>query len=194
MPETVRAFIAIELPAAVLSSLQDLQLRLDRYRLNMRWVRPAAMHLTLRFLGDIAAAETETVGSAVTAAAGGFVPFEMRPKGVGVFPGLRRARVLWTGIEEPLGRLSQLQRAVQEKLAQRGYPAENRPFAAHLTLGRARGAIDVGRLAEALKENREFSGEPFKATRLVLFRSELKPNGAVYTALALAPLATAAAG
>ena len=98
MSNTVRAFIAIEMPNAVISALAGLQQDLKSMRLNVRWVRPANIHLTLTFLGDIQLTKIGAIADSMTDAAGGIAPFRLTLRGLGFFPGVRRPRVMWVGL------------------------------------------------------------------------------------------------
>jgi 2'-5' RNA ligase len=187
MPALLRAFVAVETPEAVLTALATVQSDLKRH-LRARWVRPGSMHLTLKFLGDLPAGRVPSVADAVQAAAGAHSRFSLAASGIGVFPGLRRPRVIWTGFSGRTQMLSDLQRSLEERLAALGFPPEKRPFRGHLTIGRFSEPVDPERMAEVLNsyESRTF-GE-FAVKELVLFQSDLQPAGPVYTALARAAL------
>ena len=188
MGEKVRTFIALPLPQTVLDPIRDVQERLKKERFSVRWVRPESIHLTLKFLGDIAEGELEGVSEAMKAVAAQNGPCSICAKGLGVFPGVKNPRVLWVGVAgdtEPLGKI---QSDLESQLESKGYPREKRPFKSHLTIGRAKGRIDSRGLAEVLREHSDLSSPPFEAGELVLFKSDLKPSGAVYTRLATEPL------
>jgi 2'-5' RNA ligase len=187
MSSRLRAFVAVEIPQYVLAALESVQAELRR-RLRARWVRPGSMHLTLRFLGNIPADLVASVADAVQAAAGSHPSFSVAVAGIGVFPSIRRPRVIWSGFSGQTGLLSDLQRSLEERLAALGFPREERPFRAHLTLGRFSEPPEPARMAEVLNsfDTRTF-GE-FAVEELVLFQSDLQPKGPVYTALARARL------
>jgi 2'-5' RNA ligase len=87
--------------------------------------------------------------------------------------------------------LAKIRSDLESRLEKIGHPKENRAFKSHLTIGRTKGGIDPKRLAEALRGFSEFSSPPFQAKELVLYKSELKPSGAVYSELACARLGEA---
>ena len=178
--DTARAFVAIELEAPLREAIGDLQARL-RPRLGaIRLVRPEGIHLTLRFLGDTSRAQVETLCPRLAAAAAPCPPAEARVAGLGLFPERGSPRVLWLGLEVPPPILD-LQRACERAARTAGFEREERPFRAHLTLGRWRERAARPDLPPA----------DLGMTRLdtlVLFRSDLQPGGAVYTALARFPL------
>jgi 2'-5' RNA ligase len=110
---------------------------------------------------------------------------------VGVFPDLRRARVIWTGVWGDVQALFAVQRDLESHLEDLGFPKENRPFKGHLTLGRVKGRLDSTKLREALEGLRDFQTESFVVQSLVLFQSTLSPQGAVYNRLAESPFVNA---
>ena len=184
MSNTIRTFIAIELPEKIGSAISKVQEGIRSYGFKIRWVRPENIHLTLKFLGNIKEADTEKVGKIVFESVKGYKPISLKAKGIGVFPGIKKPRVVWTGISDQLNLLTELQKTLDEKLEEIGFPKEKRPFRGHLTLGRVKAKIDPKRLSDALQEFAKFESESFSADRVILYKSELKPKGAVYTKLA----------
>jgi len=189
MEDRIRAFVAIPLPREVIDQARALQALLREAGLRMRWVRPAAIHLTLKFLGDIDGARIAEIEDAIGATAGTVGPLNLSAKGLGVFPGARKARVLWMGIAGQTSLLIEAHRYLEEQLVPLGFPTEKRRFSAHLTLARAKGRLDPHRLVRQLETAGGFEAVPFEAREIVLFRSELRPDGAVYTRLASKNLA-----
>ncbi|HSD28708.1 MAG TPA: RNA 2',3'-cyclic phosphodiesterase [Vicinamibacteria bacterium] len=171
----VRAFIAVELDARLREAIAELQARL-RPRLGpIRLVRPEGIHLTLRFLGSTTPEQIETMRPLLAAAASACPPAEMPVTGLGTFPERGSPRVLWLGLEAPPC-IHDLQRACTRAALEAGFEKEDRPFKAHLTLGRWRHRGPRPELPPA----------DLGATRLetlVLFQSQLRPGGAVYTPL-----------
>ncbi len=152
-------------------------------RLNVRWVRPENIHLTLTFLGDIKPAEIGAINEAVADAAGGFAPFGLTLRGLGLFPGATRPRVMWVGVGGDTRCLFDLQADLTDRLAEIGFPKEKRPYKAHLTLGRIRQSQPSGRFHQVLQQYTDWGDQKFTAERIVLYRSDLKPSGAVYSPL-----------
>lgn len=183
MSDIIRAFIAFELPERIISSIRNVQDGIKNYGFKVRWVRPENIHLTLKFLGDIEEADTEVVGGTISEAVKGYGPISLAAKGIGVFPGIKRPRVIWVGLTGQMESLIDLHESLDENLETIGFPRENRPFKGHLTLGRAKGNIDPKRLFDAMEEFKGFESETFVANQIILFKSELKPSGAVYTKL-----------
>lgn len=183
MSQTIRSFIAFELPAAVISLLDHMQQELKSLRLKARWVRPENIHLTLKFLGNINPADIENIGGAMADAAAECTPFAMTVDGIGFFPGIKRPRIIWVGLGGATAVLLELQHNLEDRLATVGFAKENRSFKAHLTLGRIRQAVDPNTLGRAIEDYSDFGRQQFIADRIILFKSDLKPSGAVYSKL-----------
>jgi 2'-5' RNA ligase len=183
MSNTIRTFIAIELPEKIIYTISKIQEEIKSYGLKIRWVRPENIHLTLKFLGDIKEADTEKVAKAVSESVTGYPPISLAVKGIGVFPGIKSPRVVWLGVSNQLDVLTTFQKTLDEKLEAIGFPKEKRPFRGHLTLGRIKSKIDPKTLNDVLKEFTQFESERFFADRIILYKSELKPKGPVYTKL-----------
>ncbi|MFZ0611248.1 MAG: RNA 2',3'-cyclic phosphodiesterase [Desulfobacterales bacterium] len=184
----IRSFIAAELPVAVQLAISGLQKQLADRDLDVRWTAAGNIHLTLKFLGLIDESRVENIAAVLAEAAHGFSPLLLAAKGVGVFPSPERARVIWVGVAGHLPELMALQSLLAKRLAAIGFPQEGRPFTGHLTLGRVKKKIAASRVRAALDAGRDFSSDSFMVDRVVLFKSELRPTGAVYTELHQAPL------
>ena len=183
MPESIRTFIAIEIPQDVISDIDEIQQALKSYRFSIKWVRPESIHLTLKFLGNIDPAAVESINRVLKTTVDSFKPFSIQAKGLGVFPGVKRPRVIWMGIVGQKDRLAGLQRNLDKNLNDIGFARDKRPFKGHLTLGRAKGRIDARRIGSVLTEYSNFEAQPFTVGSLILYKSELLPTGAVYTKL-----------
>ena len=191
MPELIRTFVAIELPAAVQRGLTQLQERLKRDRPPVRWVAPDKIHVTLVFLGEIPAEMVETVGHSAARAAAGVLPFEIEAAGVGVFPNPNRPRVVWVGVQGNLPALQSLHAALEADLATHGFPKEGRPYSAHLTLGRVRSRAtppEARALGQAVTSLPSPSLGSWRVEQIAVIRSDLRPEGPIYTPLRVAEL------
>ena len=174
-PDRVRAFVALELEARLREAMGELQARLRPGLGRIQLVRPEGIHLTLRFLGGTTAQQVATLRPILAAAASACPPADVRASGLGTFPERGSPRVLWLGLEVPASILD-LQKACERAALAAGFDEEDRPFKAHLTLGRWRERAPRPELPAA----------DLGATRLdalVLFKSDLRPGGAVYTPL-----------
>ncbi|MBW2107714.1 MAG: RNA 2',3'-cyclic phosphodiesterase [Deltaproteobacteria bacterium] len=188
MDDKIRTFVAIRLPENVLHAMGKVQDELRKPDFNIRWVRPHGIHLTLKFLGDVHRKDLEPLGMALAKTAEAVSPFTLRGTGVGVFPNARRPRVIWVGLSGEMQDLLELQGRLEAHLESLGHPREKRPFRGHLTLGRIKGRVDTPRLIKYLEALKDFYTDPFVVGSIVLFQSTLRPQGAVYTALAEARL------
>ncbi len=183
MSKTIRTFIAIELPEKIISSIGNVQERMSSHGFKIRWVRQENIHLTLKFLGNIKETDIEKVKNVIFQSVGEYSQIPLKAKGVGVFPGIKRPRVIWIGISGRINPLFELQKKLEEDLEEIGFPKEGRSFKAHLTIGRVKNRMDPRKLGDTLKEFSGFESEEFVADRIILFKSDLKPAGAVYTKL-----------
>jgi len=188
----LRLFVALECPEPVrrrLAALQgEMRRSAGRAGAEVRWVAPENVHLTLQFLGAVPEERVEDVKAAVARAAAGSRPLRLEVRGAGGFPSGRRPRVLWAGLTGDLEPLAELVAALGRQLAPLGYPAEERRFSAHLTLGRARDARGAPGLGAAVAGAAAFEGPSWRVGRVALIQSLLSPTGARYEALARLPL------
>jgi len=190
---TLRTFIAIELPAEILGRMEQTQAQLKATAppRSVRWVHTEGIHLTLKFLGQVPVSQLDTITRAMSAAAHGIAPFTVTIGGVGCFPSPKRPRVVWIGVSEPTGGLNSLQRAVESTISPLGYPPEERGFQPHLTLGRAArdaSSDDVKRLGQVVTATSVGTLGQIAVREIALIKSDLKPTGAEYTALGRARL------
>lgn len=179
----LRLFIAIDLPEDV-RELVDRSVGPIRERYPQgRWVPVRNQHVTLKFLGATWPRLVDEVVATVGSVAARHRPFETRVSGLGAFPSVRRARVLWAGLEDPAGRLAAIAADLDAELAE-DFPPEKRPFAAHLTVARFDPPVP---LAEDLTEV-GLESRPFEVAWLVVYRSHLQRPAPVYEPLATFPL------
>jgi 2'-5' RNA ligase len=179
-PPRLRAFVALELDPDLRARIAGLIADLRRTIPDVRWARPESLHVTVRFLGWSAATALVELQGPLAEAAARCPPCTAPVRELGMFPPRGAPRVLWLGIELP-SPIAALQRECERAAVAVGFPPEPRPFRAHLTLGRwskpARRPpllpVDLGTA---------------RLERLVLFRSEPRREGAVYTPLAAFPL------
>jgi len=178
----VRAFLAIPVPDATRQYLADVARGLRPAVPDARFVAQEQLHLTLHFFEALDKAQIAAVREAVDAATRVVAPYSIVIGRGGVFPDIRRARVLWLGVPVGEDETVRLAAACGSALAARGLPVDPRPFRAHLTIARFReaGPPGVGRALERLSP---VETDPFPVDGLVLFRSELSPEGPIHTPL-----------
>ena len=182
MPK-IRSFLAIELPPTIAKGIERVQGDLKQFPADVRWVEPSRIHLTLKFFGNIDEGACDEIMDAVGKAASDVKSFTLAVKGLGAFPTTRNPRVIWLGVEDGNGALKLLQGAVEKRLQDIGYPREEREFKAHLTLGRARSGKGRTELLHRMEGLYRADLGEFRVERLVLFKSDLRPTGPIYTEL-----------
>lgn len=183
----IRAFLAISLSPEIQNNLDQVIAGLKQRlgRVTVRWVHAEHIHLTVKFLGDVSPTSQQLLTSSLQAEATRHTPFEISVGSLGVFPSSRKPRVIWAGVEAPQ-ELYALVRGVEFEMGRLGYAPEERPYTPHLTLGRvSRNANDselrkIGDLIASYKVG--FLGAQ-RVSSIDLYRSDLRPEGAVYTRL-----------
>jgi 2'-5' RNA ligase len=161
----------------------EVQTALQRLSLPFRWVQPAHIHLTLKFLGDIAPETIDPVVQALRHAVMPFTPFTISIRGLGCFPNQTRPRVLWMGVHASHDMLLHLQQRLETELLSIGFASEERPFHPHLTLARGQQRISQPQLANALQTYDDWLFGEMLVEQVVLYQSQLHRHGAVYTML-----------
>lgn len=187
----LRVFIAVDIPPSILQSIQKKTESLrTKLRDEVRWASVANIHLTLKFVGDVSSANVDNLTHMLATEADSCTQFDISIGGLGSFPSSKRPRVLFIGTQAP-AELDALQRGVESACARLGYKSEERPFSPHLTIGRVRQNLTlVGqkRIREILEQTKIDSLGTASVNSVHLYKSELKPTGAVYTKLFSAPL------
>ncbi len=190
----MRTFIAIEIP-------EPLKLNLDRSVARVRsdledglirWVRLESMHLTLKFLGEIEQVQVHTIQEALDEVANSFTSFSLEVAGFGCFPNISRPRVVWVGFGPTGGELRRLQAELASQLEKIGFEPEQRGYHPHLTLGRVRKGLsrsDTELISGWAQDAQIGSVGRFEAEAISLIKSDLQPDGAVYSSLHVAKLA-----
>jgi RNA 2',3'-cyclic 3'-phosphodiesterase len=179
----IRAFVALDLPAATQQALASLQKEWEQLKAPVAWIKPDKVHLTLKFLGNITPEQVAGIQSSLGDIASRIAPFRLQPAACGAFPSIKQMRVIWVGLNGDLDALHALQQATEMGLIALNFPAEERSFRGHLTLGRVKGRSHLYQLQEALLRQQGFHAEAFEVREIVLYRSELRPEGARYTSL-----------
>lgn len=174
----LRLFVAASAPAQQLTWLQQQVLPLHERWPRARWIPLENQHVTLKFLGSTPAPLLGAVREACRSVAATARPTDLRFDGLGVFPGPRKARVLWAGLEDPAGMLVKVAEGLDEALSDLGFEPEKRRFTPHLTLARFRVPVPAGDLPD-------LADDPgaFRLGSMGLWRSHLSPRGARYEQL-----------
>jgi 2'-5' RNA ligase len=183
--ENTRAFLAIEPPEDILQAMSGLQEKLKReISGRISWTKPQGQHLTLKFFGDISTQDVKNICCAVQNRIALASSLNFKIEKLGVFPDARRPRVLWCGVTGDVEKLSVLQKQLDSDFGSIGFPGEDRPFRAHLTLGRIKDPSGLTGISEAMAKYGVFTAGEFSCKELILFQSRLLAQGAVYTKLA----------
>lgn len=182
----MRCFIAIDIDEQTRKGLSHLQNELrgkaDVRKGDVKWVKPEAIHLTLKFLGEIRDEQAVEVCNITRDVAGRHRSFDVDVETVGSFGG-RSARVLWVGAGQNCEALLQLQADLERQLDSAGWPKEARKFSAHLTLCRIRNAKAGFTLGQMVKEYENLHLGTIPADSVSVYQSELTPQGPIYTQL-----------
>ena len=176
----MRLFVAVNLPEDERRAAHEAAAPLRDAGLPVKWVVAASLHVTLKFLGEVAEEREAALGVALDAAVAAARPFGVALGGVGAYPALARPRVIWLGVE-PHPALELLANDVERALRPFGFEAELRPFQPHITLGRVRQGAKPGAFAtlERLAGAVVWEGvAPVDSVDLMV--SELGPGGAAY--------------
>jgi RNA 2',3'-cyclic 3'-phosphodiesterase len=185
--ELIRSFIAIELPSTVKQELATLEDVLKKRSSQVvRWVEPQGIHLTLKFLGDVASDRIDEINMAIDETTQGTNPFRLELQEVGAFPNFNRAQVVWVGMKGELDKLAYLQKQIESNTEQLGFPREERAFTPHLTLGRVRNYTspdDRKKLGQILAQTPFASSQIIMVDFVNLMKSQLTSNGAIHTRL-----------
>ena len=183
----LRTFLAIRIDPHMEQAICSAQSQLEHRLTGIRWMTHENLHLTLKFLGSTEESKINPVAEAIAEAVSSTQPFSFTGRGIGFFPDIKRARVLWVGLEG--SELKPLAEEVEKTLEPLGFAREKRGFVPHLTIGRWRQFFTQ---ANSLKEEMErWKDHDFGCStveEVVLFQSVLKPAGAVYSPLRVIPV------
>jgi 2'-5' RNA ligase len=184
----IRSFLAIELPEDPKETVAGYIQELRQVPSKIKWVLPQQTHFTLKFFGSIMSETVEKISQTLSPVLSEFPKFHLTLKGIGAFPNLFRPRVVWLGLGGETDSLQGIHRIIDKALIPLGIPIEERPFQGHLTLGRSKENQINESFYRHLSEWSKEETTPFAVEKLILFQSDLKPAGPVYTKLRIFPL------
>lgn len=185
----IRSFLAFEIPLELRDTVSFIYDGLKASNLDVRWVKEENIHVTVVFMGNVKEEDIDPVSKVLERTCSKYGPFVIRVKGVGVFSSLRNPRVLWIGIEGDIERMRHFRNRLQKELRHFGIKEETKKFSPHLTVGRfKKGFNQSNRLRELIERYRDVTSPKATVKELVLFKSELRPEGAIYTKLNSWPL------
>ena len=184
--DTIRTFIAIDLPAEIKKELDKIGSILRSHNAApAKWVNVENTHLTLKFLGDISSGRITEILEAIESGVDGISSFQIQLAGLGVFPNPSRTRVVWVGITGDMVQLGHLQKNIETALEKRGFDREKREFNPHLTLARVRdnATPDDRKSLGTLVTSTPFSGGTMRVNSVNLMKSHLTRQGSLYSRL-----------
>jgi len=180
----IRSFLAFELPVDIKKIIMGISEDVRQLSLGVRWVNVTNIHLTIVFMGNVQEEQIKPIQGIVKDVCQGYGPFSIGIKGLGLFGSRRNPRVLWIGLDGAIDRMGYFRDDLQKKLKRFGIKEEKRRFKPHLTLGRFRkGARTRTHLNDLLSKYHDLTSPECTIKELVLFKSDLKPGGAVYSKL-----------
>jgi len=180
----LRVFIAVDLNEDQKDELCSMQKELKKEFNSVKWVEPANLHVTLKFIGEAEEEELDLFSSLVKKAVKGFTPFEVSLKKLGFFPHPGKPRIIWVGVDQGGEELKSIWKEVEINFQEKGYPFSDKPFNPHVTIGRIRRVQKKLPVQKIINEYRDISLST-KATvnNVTIYRSDLRSHGAVYTPL-----------
>ena len=180
---SLRCFVAVECSGNELTvKFKEVRRMLEATRADMKFVEPENIHLTLKFLGEIDPTLVDQSSQIVKETS--FQPFDAKLEGIGVFPNLRRPRVVWAGITEGVSQLAEIWKEVDMKHSKLGFERERRGFSPHITICRVRSGRNRGRLVEEISAHGDYVFGALHVNRIKLKKSVLTSKGPIYTTLA----------
>ena len=179
----IRSFLAIELPKPVLKKIEEVQGDLRSTHADVRWVNPEKIHLTLKFFGNIEESRIDPIFKSIEEPIRNTLPFSLKVRGLGAFPNLKNPRVIWMGLVDGREVLISFQKQIETQLEKIGFQPEDRPFHPHLTLGRMKSSRGKEELVGRMEKHKEEEFGDFQVERVILFKSDLRPTGPIYTPL-----------
>jgi 2'-5' RNA ligase len=181
-----RLFVAVKVGPEIEKNLADFQEQKKPQVQGVSWVRSEGLHVTLKFLGERPESLIPDLRRALDRAVHGTAPFRLTVTGTGAFPDRDTPRVLWAGVTEGTDELTVLSQRVDDVLVPLGIPREERKFHPHVTLGRVKGRVLEGWEAFSGAAQGPFGSRTVNS--IILMKSELTPQGALYSPIEEFPL------
>jgi 2'-5' RNA ligase len=179
----IRSFLAIELPKTILKKIGEIQEDLRLSRADVKWMNPENIHLTLKFFGNIDESRIDPIVKSIQGPIQTTSSFSVKVRGMGAFPHLKNPRVIWIGLVDGKEILVDLQKQLEKELEGIGFEREERSFHPHLTLGRVKSAKGRDELVGRIEKYSEGEFGDFQVEKVILFKSDLRPTGPIYTPL-----------
>jgi 2'-5' RNA ligase len=167
----------------ILKKIEEVQEDLRLTHADVRWVSSEKIHLTLKFFGSVEESRIDSIFKSIEGPARNTLPFSLKVRGIGAFPGLKNPRVIWMGLVDGREILTSLQKQIERELEKIGFEPENRPFHPHLTLGRMKSSRGKEELVGRMEKHKEEEFGDLHVERVILLKSDLRPSGPIYTPL-----------
>jgi len=183
----IRSFIALEFPSFIQDAIIWQTTNLIKQFPNpiIRWVKPGNIHLTLKFLGDIVQSDLEDLARSLANEAQRVKPFSISFTKLGIFPNPKKPRIIWIGVDSP-PILGDFQSKIESLASRQGILIEQRPFSPHITLGRIsdrNSFLNIENLIFGINSINVSTIEKVNINSIKIFKSDLKPDGPIYTAI-----------
>ena len=182
MTESIRSFIAFDMDSEpVLKKIGNIQNALVKTGADLKPVEPKNIHITVRFLGNIAPTTVDRIHEEMKQVQ--FMTFNAMIHGIGAFPNANYPRVVWAGMTEGADQLRSIFSQLEPRLCGLGFAPDPKGFSPHLTIARVRSGRNKVELAESIRENADIDFGVVRAACLRLKKSDLTPQGPVYSTL-----------
>lgn len=182
MSQMIRSFIAFDIDSElVIKRLSEIQKTLVNTGADLKIAQPQNIHVTMRFLGNISPNMVDSIYEEMEKVS--FVPFEIELRGLGAFPSLRYARVVWAGIKNGAEKLADIFDQLEPLLLGLGFRSDPKGFSPHLTIARVKSGRNKAELIRTVQEFEDYQFGIIKASCLRLKKSVLTPKGPIYSTL-----------
>lgn len=180
---SIRIFVAVEITEETRKKLVEFTDKLKKVDADVGWVSPENLHITLKFIGSLDDERIDTVTNIIKDSVAHVKPFDLRYAGVGAYPTEKNPRVIFVDVTDPGRILAKIHERLDNQLMALGVEHEGRQFEAHLTVGRIKTRRNVRKLMESLNSYNGFNFGLEHVTQVVLMKSDLSPEGPIYTKL-----------
>jgi 2'-5' RNA ligase len=186
--DMIRTFIAFSFPEEIKKNLGCISKEMN-ISSNVKWVSTSSMHLTMKFLGDVHKNDIGKITQDIKDIASQYHNFSIHISSLGVFKTQQTPTVLWAGIQGNIQMLNLIHNDLQGSMEKYGVERESRGFSPHITLARFTRFYRANeKFWNFIEQNKAREFGTIECKELILFKSELRPTGAVYTPLSSASL------
>ena len=179
----IRSFIAIDVPKEIKNKIAKIQMELQPILPKISWVTPPNIHLTLKFLGDVASNQIPSITGTIRHTVQNQVPFNIKLSSISAFKNFSHPTVLWIGISTDPTPIVKLAENLNSSLNCFGFPQESRKFIPHLTIARIRSNISLTKFASHFDAYNNINHTPIPVKQISLIKSKITSEGAIYKKL-----------